>query len=242
MPHCTAGLPPVCSACRGLPGIQVQSGSKSKAAFLVRLGPSSSWACEWLGTLGCRWAQAIGLILGTTHPPTVGEPLATEERGSCMIGEGACLPFLHFFLPNPHFHLISQKQTKPTEGEEAPGAGRRGHRRRKWRLPCPHSQAALGSGRVNCALSWGSSDGTEGMGRSCGGLLTTGLPACVAESLLPSPARMKPTPNNHHWKAQGETQEYRQTFSFIELHRNFPLVREVDWQCVRYHRNLTDWE
>lgn len=60
-------------------------------------------------------------------------------------------------------------------------------------------------------------------------------PQCLWPSqTLPSPpVRMKP---------EGERLRIQTNILFIELHMNFPLVREVDWQCVRYHRNLTDWE
>lgn len=56
----------------------------------------------------------------------------------------------------------------------------------------------------------------------------------LVSTLLPFPVGMQP-PRARHSGIQTN-------ILFIKLHMNFPLVREVDWQCGRYHRNLTDRE
>lgn len=65
---------------------------------------------------------------------------------------------------------------------------------------------------------------------------------CPVKPLFPSPAGIKPT-NLIFWrKPEGERLRNTDKHSLYWATHEFPLVREVDWQCVKYHRNLTDWE
>lgn len=107
--------------------------------------------------------------------------------------------------PFPMLHCILPSKTKPAEHEEMPELGGRGTCRPERPIPLP---ALLPGGCTQLAPLDG------GWGWGCGGSLSgtyspTHQPPSICDpvkSLLPFPVRMKP---------EGETQQYRQTFSLL---------------------------
>lgn len=86
----------------------------------------------------------------------------------------------------------------------------------------------------------GNTDTGVGKVRDEGSLIQHSKPYAPASQCL-WPSQVPPSLSCQN-EARGGDSGIQTNILFIELHMNFPLVREVDWQCVRYHRNLTDWE